>query len=430
MSVSENEVVKLAPIVGVNNTAKEHSVPDGYVRAAENVDVDASGKVSRRKGYQKLADLIGARSLYAVEDESFAVIAVGAQLGVLKDSSITFVAACHPFNDVSSAQVLDDVVCSDGEQWVRVTDNGATAFWTEQPDRQPAVAVGSGSLTPGAYLVAATFVDENGRESGCAGAVEVTVPDGGSLQLTGVPIAADANTKTNIYVSEPNGSSLYRVASVRTTALNIGAITRGGKALDTQFMSWLAPGDVVAYGHGRLVSAKANVMYFSEPMQTGLCNAAHNYVMFKDPIDMIIAVGTANYGGWFVAAGKRTYWFDNADISKAQRSIAVPHGAVRGTCVLVDSDTLGIEGIGAMTTKSAYWMADNGAFYVGAQGGIVSAAPSKHFVGASGAENGASVVRSVDGTRQIVTTVRGGKQDSLSVSDTIAATEYRNGVQV
>ena len=430
MSVSENEVVKLAPIIGVNNTAKEHSVPDGYVRAAENVDVDSSGKVSRRKGYQKRADLIGARSLYAVEDESFAVIAVGAWLGVLKDNSIKFVAVCHPFNDVSSAQVLDDVVCSDGEQWVRVSDDGAAAFWTEQPDRQPTVTVVPGSLTPGAYLIAATFVDENGRESGCAGAVKVSVQAGGSLQLTNVPVAADASTKTNIYVSEPNGSSLYRVASVRTTATTIDTVTRGGKALDTQFMSWLTPGDVVAYGHGRLVSAKANVMYFSEPMQTGLCNAAHSYVVFKDPVDMIVAVGTANYGGWFVAAGKRTYWLDNADISKAQRSIAVPHGAVRGTCVLVDSDTLGIEGIGAMTTKSAYWMADNGAFYVGAQGGIVSAAPSKHFVGASGAENGASVVRSVDGTRQIVTTVRGGKQDSLSVSDTIAATEYRNGVQV
>lgn len=430
MSVSENEVVKLAPIIGVNNTAKENGMPEGYVRAAENVDIDASGKVSRRKGYQKLASLVGARSLHAVEDESFAVIAVGAQLGVLKDSAITFVAACHPFNEVSSAQVLDDIVCSDGEQWTKISDSGVTSFWTEQPDRQPAVAVGSGSLEAGAYLIAATFVDADGRESGCGGAVEAVVPNVGSLLLTGIPIAADSGTKTNIYVSEPNGTSLYRVASVRTTAMAVGSVVRGGKVLDSQFLSRLPAGDIVAYGHGRLVSAKASTLYFSEPMQIGLCNVAHSYIVFKDPVDMIVAVGTANAGGWYVAAGKRTYWFDNADISKAQRSIAVPHGAVRGTCVLVDSDSLGIEGIGTLTTKSAYWMADNGAFYVGAQGGIVSAAPSTHFVGASGAENGASVVRSVDGTRQVITTVRGGRQDSLSVSDSLAAIEYRNGVQV
>lgn len=421
--------VTVGQYIGIDNQSKENATPDGYVRVAQNVDFDKEGRATRRKGFRRVASLVNARSLSAMNDESFGVIAVDGNVGVVRDNSIVYVAACNPFNELASAQVLDRMYCTDGDRWVVVDAYGAVhSVWTPTPAHPPIVSATTGGLPAGTYQLACTHVDTDGRESAARALVEITVGDGAGISCS-LPVHADPSIKTNVYVSTPDGSTAYLV---RTTRDPVVVLTQyvGTRAISTLFLDEIPPGHVVAYGHARLMSAHGRTLYFSEPMTPGLYNPSHGFIQFKDPVDMVVPVGSAGAGaGWYVASGARTYWLDGADPTKAQRVIAVPHGAVRGTAVVISSDTLGIEGIGAMTVGSAYWMASNGAFYVGAPGGSASAVPSAHFAGVSNAEIGASVAIRRDGEHRIITTVKGGS-NGFGVSDTLDVVEYRNGVQV
>ncbi len=417
--------------LGVNNVADETALPEGSLRLATNVDLSDSGKPRRMRGFTCIEPGIDYRGLWR-ETLPFGLFARGSELcALLADESIVVLESGIAADDVVFAEAAGAAYWTDGRRIGRITaDLQSLPVGCEQPAGQPALAVhGAGGLAAGRYMVAITYSDASGQESGSTLAVEIEVQAGQGIMLSAIPQPVHASTATiNLFASNAGGDDLYLRQSVPagTTDWLIGNQPQG-RRLETQFLSPIPPGQAIAYGNGMLFVASGDTLWRSEPLRYGLTRRADNYVRFGGRIKGLVSVGEAAAGsGLYVSGGGRTYWLAGADPRQWQRVIAYPQDMVPGTALRVRGSVLRIEGV---TTFVAHWLASNGVFCIGLPGGSVDAYSEGRYL-ADEATRGAALLREVNGIRQIVTAVDQGTANRAKFSDTMVATVHRNGVQI
>lgn len=432
MGVKDGELIRSEgwPL-GINNVKAETAVPDGALRGAKNVDIDDDGKLRLRAGYT-LVDAIDARGIWSDPVLDFGLYARGNELCALdEDETVTVLDSSLDYTDLACCALLEQAVWTDGARIGRVlADKSLRPMGCEQPIGNPAVAAyASGGMAAGIYQVAITYTDSDGQESGASQAIEVELTAGQGLQLTRIPVPTDASTTwVHLFATDANGEELYwrKAVPAGTTSWILGVGDKG-RRLETQFCSPMPAGQFLAHQNGRLFVAAGQNQYYSEPLRYGLTKLHENYVRYGGRINMMLPVGEAGAGsGQFVAAGKRTYWMSGADPRSWQRVIAYPHDAVAGTGVLVPGNLLGIEGV---TTNVAFWLATNGVFCIGLPGGLVQPFTEGKYL-ADHATRGATLLRELNGIRQMLVTTDEGEVNNAKFGDTLVSTIHRNGIQV
>jgi hypothetical protein len=262
----DQDVVTFRAFAGVRNDIPPERLAVADLEAAENVDIDASGRVSSRQGYTQRS-AAATHSLWS-DRASIALCVQGSALKrVNADYSLATLRAVTPGLRMSYTKVNDNVYFTNGVE-TGVLENGAARSWGLPVPPLPAVAVGVGSLPAGTYQFVVTYVRIDGQESGAGLAGRASV--GANAKLTfSLPVPSDPAIVTkNIYLSRPNGDTLYLAFSV---AANVVVAAYAGDAkeltydLKTQFLSPPPAGHIAGYFNGRVYVAVGDVLFPSEP---------------------------------------------------------------------------------------------------------------------------------------------------------------------
>lgn len=419
---------------GVNNVAPEDGLPTDpntgavvALREAVNVDLDNDGYPSRRKGRTNRVAADRAHSLFASPEYLFAWVD-----GDLKafDNGLNEAATIRSSigeRHISYAQVNDEVYWTNGVYIGRVTaELEARTVGVLVPPTPTLTASATGGMEAGDYEVAITWVDTEGQESGACPSQVITVPAGGGVVLTNLPAGAADIYETRVYCSAPNGEVLYKVAGLNPAQpVYYLTVHTAGKALDTQWLLPMPPGDIIRFWNGRVFVAATNFLCWSEGLRFGLMHQ-DNTLRFGARITLLEPVGEGgDGGGLYIADHKRTYFMSGDSPDKWSRVIKYPHAAVPGTSMVLPGTALGLE----TTSPVAFWMATNGVMVAGLPGGRVLPLTEGRLA-LPDAERGASMYREYDGLRQVVLSFLSGERNVASVSDSASATIRRHGVTV
>lgn len=425
MGTRDDDLYRAGPWpLGINNMAKEGQLPadeEGHTQAlrdAVNVDLDAAGRPTRRRGCEWVFDGQLTHSLWSAPDLPFGLLVDGGVLQVMfPDESVQSLDVQVSNQPLSYALINDRVYFSNRTTCGMVSLGLDCAMWApEHPGGQPDLELVDGfALAPGQYQVAITFADRLGRESGSTLAATIDVGDGQGIVLANIPQPASPDTTAiHVYCTDANDQVL-RLALVLApgTVTAMIAAAACGRSLATQFLRPLPPGQMVRYANGRQFVAVGREVLVSEPLRYGMFNPISGRIRFAHTVDLLEPAGNE---GLYVAAGGRTFWLQGTDPATVTQRICRSSGAVPGTGIQVAGDVLGLE----TAENLPVWLAQSGHFCVGMPGGSVVVLKEGQAV-TDGAGRGAALLRQQDGLQQLIVSLRGPHSQGLAIKDRAVA---------
>lgn len=318
-----------------NDVSAERLEPSDLV-VADNVDIDASGQLSRRAG--RTLALAGAYHSLWSSDTLCLMVGDTQLLSVAPDYSVTVLRdGLARDARVSFCAVNERVYWSNGYQ-SGIVEAGRNRSWGIVPPASPGTAAAiAGELTAGTYQWAVTFLRGDGQESGCGLAGRIELADGAGIALSELPRSDDPEVVAKIlYLSEPNGSVLYEALTLdaRASGAVVLSPTDAAVPLATQLLQPPPPGHLVAYYRGRLFVADGETLYYSEPHAYEWFDLRRHF-QFAAPITLLAPVEDAEKGGIVVSDGLTTGWLGGTDPDAFELTPLSPHGAVLGSLVYV-----------------------------------------------------------------------------------------------
>ena len=378
----------IGPFAGINNRLPDHQLAvvergrkaGDYLRNAVNVDLSAAGTLQRRKGATLALAGADCHSLWG--DAGGAFYVDGDAIKTFPNGAVVR-AGLTPGRAVSWCRLPDGRAAWSNGVEIGFIDQGVSAAPPVAPNPAPSVAATSGgALNAGAYQVAITALDAAGRESGATWPVQIAVPEGGRIQVSGLP-----GTMVNIYLSPLNGDVLYYAMTTSASSYVFPLLPALGRQLDTLGLEPLPPGHLVRYCKGRLLTVDETQICYSEPFAHWLYNPLRNRIPIAD-LTMVEPVD----GGLYLASRDKTWWLPGADVDQPERLVEIlPYGAVAGTSARMENST------------DVVWFSTRGLIVGNAQGQVKNMQEETVAVGS--AQVGATLCREQDGVRQVVASV-------------------------
>lgn len=389
----------IGPFVGINNRLPDHQLgivergrkAGDYLRNAVNVDLTAAGTLQRRKGSTLAQAGADCHSLWSDGEQAFYVD--GDTL--YQYPRIALRSGLVPGRRVSWCKTpTDDVVWTNGTVLERIRAGSSASMGLPVPNPAPTVSASAGgSLKAGVYQVAITAANADGEESGATWPVQVTVPEGGRIQVSDLP-----GTLTNIYISPLNGDALYLAATTTASSYVIPVSGALGQSLQTLGLRAMPAGEIVREHFGRLLVASGSTLYYSEPFGYALHNPQRGRIHFGGRITLLAPV----QGGCYVGTETETFWLPGGDIEKTEIIELLPYGAVPGTDTALENQT------------GVAWMSARGLIVADAQGQAKNV--QEDTVAARPAQIGATLYREQDGVRQLVAAVSGAQESRAAAN--------------
>jgi hypothetical protein len=296
----------------VNTEAHERlqalpSRDDPFIDLADavNVDIDDSGRVSRRDGQTVL--IPGpAHSLWS-DGNACLYVQDGMMYRLNRD--MTPVAVAAGIDDVPMAYVAvgERVYHSNGHTSA-VYDGGFVRSWgIDLAGTSVSASVTSGSLPAGAYLFAMTLVREDGQESGAGMPLRIDLPDNAGLLFSWTPPRDPTIMRANLYLSQADGESL--LLATETDARSGQAVYTGGPRslpLATQWLDKPPSGSCLALHRGRIYIAVGEHLFATSALSYEHCDLRDyraidgSQILLLAAVDSGLFVGTRN-AIWFLA---------------------------------------------------------------------------------------------------------------------------------
>lgn len=400
---------------GIRNTTSEERFRTGDLMSATNVELDNTGKILSRRGTDLVLPLAGAHSLYC--DGSVMLVSQGSNLySVDAAYNATLVGNLQSSAWVSHETVGNTVFMSNG-QVSRKLENGALYGWgITTPVGQPeAVPTASGTLPPGVYQYAMTFVRADGQESGTGVAGQVTLTVAGGIQFNSMEISTEAGIRGKIlYLSGADGEVMFRAAEVANDVISVHVSDPDkGAVLTTQHAGPAPAGSIVRYHRGHMFVVAGDTVYRSDPYQLELFRVAHEYVQFPgqialfEPVRDGVFVATVDSSGPDEQASGATWYVGGALDGQVMQ--VFDYGAIPGTGYQVNSGDLESpnegEVEGQQGGKAVLWATRNG-LCMGVDGGSArNLTHAKYSLPT--AQRGASFVRKDRGYPLFVSSLQG-----------------------
>lgn len=381
----------LGPFLGVNNRLPPFALhvdkKGDFLLAADNVDVDNSGRVRSRLGTLKLHTLTSPHSLRMISATTGILVRAGSLYSItLPTYTETLVKVLTTNAPLSYAELGGALYYSNG------TDSGRISVGVWYPlglptPGAPAVATTTGgSLDPAWYQVAVSYVNNaTGEEGGVSASSNVQTTAVGSIVVT-LPASVAGATHVNVYLSGPNGEVPFLLANVAVgTSTYTATAAAQGRETPGRFEVPLPPGALFVH-NAALCSYSGNYVYVGLPYRPGYCLTVNAIIPFPAPVSMAVSGQT----GVYVAADK-TYWIPGAldAMEGAQVVDVLPFGAVPGTAFVVpDKPMVG-------------WFSPAGVVLGDTQGQVTL--PMKEQVALTAPASGVAAVFVSNGYRRVVT---------------------------
>ena len=255
-----------------------------------------------------------------------------------------------------------------------VVENLVSRTWGLQVPASPGLSVASGWLAEGRYQVALTYSRNDGQESGASFSAGISVPENGGITIE-LPVSTDSTvSEVNLYVSGCNGEVLFYVASFANGSLSVNYSLGSavGQALKTQFLSPPLPGQIITHYNGRIYTALADIIWYTQPFGYELMDMAENYIPMGEQVTMLEAV----QDGLWAATASGTYFLagDDAPFKRVSKNDA---GVIPGTAIKIDGVTLGMKD--GYSGPAVLWGSSKYGICAGLNGGQIQYLTDKRF---------------------------------------------------
>ena len=381
----------LYPLAGIDNASdRDDALQVGgqfrrmFVRDALNVDISDSGRVNMRRGLRKVAE----QSINCLWQSSLHRDVFGHAGGwwVKVDPSTWATEGLIEVGDGPVTHlVLNNLVLAAGTTDIYQYDGRAAQRFTLDTPPAPMVDAGAGSLVAGAYGVALSWL-RGQLESPLSAMTHRSVAQGGGLEIT-LPLCMDSTvTGARLYLTRPDGGELLRGEDypIGLTQVSIPLLPMLGAPAQFQHMEPMPSGKYFGLWRGRLVSARANVLRFSEALAYHIHDPRHGFIQMPQRITFLAPVD----GGLWVGQVDHVAFLSGAAPGELQLIRKTAKAPVPGSVVALDAETAGeISGGGG---SAVAWLADNG-YVLGTPDGGVIEKHAKRLRGIAGA-NSTSIV--------------------------------------
>lgn len=174
-------------------------------------------------------------------------------------------------------------------------------------------------------------------------------------------------TAVNIYATNLGGTDMQLAGTVAhdATSFNITEDHNLGMAAQFAHLSPMPTGKYLCYWRGRLITATANVIRFSEPLAYHLHDERHGFIQTSQRVTFIQPVEN----GLWVGQTDHVIFIEGTQLEDMRISIKSSQAPIPDSAIQVDSDSIGeaAEG-GTMVTA---WLASNGYVVGSSMGQIV-----------------------------------------------------------
>lgn len=351
---------KLSRIVGINQLADETALvqrENMFVREANNVDIDAEGNVSRRKGATLLTAGSGYHSLYSAR-RGWLVVCHKDQLGVYDPDSTTFtpLAQMAASQYVSYAELGGKLYASSPtfNCVFGVGSTDAKMIGVPLPNVPPEfTAQADGALEPGSYGVTYTVIDPDGEESGTGPVVQIDLPDGGGI--VGSMFTIMSGYKYRVYMTTANGETLREAVEFDADTTSITILDAAeGRECRTHGLEPPPYGHIIRAHGSRLLIASSGYLYFTEAFRPHLI-APTGYVLTNGFVSMVEPVDN----GVFVGDNRGVSFYAGDDPVQWQVRDASPEKVIYGTSIVLSGeyfrgDFQKHESVAVWLTRSGY----------------------------------------------------------------------------
>lgn len=394
--------ISLMPLSGMNTEAEDASLhrdgdkPRHFVRDAVNLNLTAEGKAEVRPGARQVTSQ-PIRGLWQspLHGDTFATL--GDQWVLVDTDSWDTTPLATAGEGESYHEVLNNLVTVAAPEGI-FSFNGAKAERLTvdtppspvasalEPVAEPADSGSSFDYEKAKVGFAIAWMRED-KESALSDVAFADALPNSSFDVS-FPLALDSTiTSVRLYMTELDGGQLRKQADypIGTPTATVSQTSNKGGAALFRHLSPMPTGKYLKYWRGRLITAKANVLRFSEALTYHLHDERHGFVLMPQRITFVLPVN----GGIWVGQSNHVAFLQGTtpgDLTIVRKASRAP---VAGTAILADSDTLGGE-LGAGGGGAAMWLAENG-YVVGTSDGQLVELQQGVIGGVTG-EQGTSVV--------------------------------------
>jgi hypothetical protein len=344
----DRDVVTYAQFSGLRNDVPPERFDLGDLAAADNIDIDKTGRIARRGGYTQRR----AGSQHSIWADETGTICMFVEGGALMQMAPSLTAAAvmqllDATSPVAYMRVGDRVYFANGRD-KGVLEAGVVRTWGLPVAPLPGATASFGLMPAGAYQFAMTWLRRDGQESGCGLAGVIELSASGGINFT-IPPAPQADVVAAVlYLSPANSDVLLEAAQVapgtivswQTDPHTLSA------PLETQFFGPPPAGHLIAHYRGHTFVAVGDTVFVSKAFGYELFNL-RRYLQLDGRITLLAPltekernVATGDASGFFVGTDRSMGVLSGTDPDNFQYVPKVDYGAVPGTLQYVDG-TLG-----------------------------------------------------------------------------------------
>lgn len=353
--------IPLLPMAGINNVAEDAALQRGgdtpklYVRDAVNVDITETGLPQLRSGVRPVTTT-AYRNLWQSPLHGDVFGTLGDQWVRIDPASWTHEALATIGEGDVSHEVLNNRVVVSGPAGIFVFDGSSAQRLTFDSAAPPMVAaLGGGSLAAGTYGAAVAWL-RGDLESQTSEATFVEVGEGGLLRVA-FPLCMDPSvTGVRLYLTRQDGGELARAGDYPANAdpVDVPLLPELGRPAQFRHLSPMPAGAFLRYWRGRLLTARLNVLRWSEAMGYHLHDERHGFlqmpqrITFIEPVEGGIWIGQVDHVAFLEGTTPEGF-----SVRRLASRAPVPRSSIR----------LPAEAVGAAAEggrEVAVWLAENG----------------------------------------------------------------------
>lgn len=353
------QTLRMTPIVGMDNRSSDDELfkrgdsPQLFVRDARNLDVSGSGRIAMRPGW-RMASPVPYRDLWQNPVHGDLFGRLGDDWVRVEDLAsgaheVLASAGSGPYSHV----LLNNRVLMASPAGVWAFDGAAALPLGMGRPVGPVLELGAGSLQAGRYGVCVAWV-RDGLESGTSEAVFVDVPAAGAITVTPALCLDPGVTAARIYMTGCNGGEFMLAAELPLGQSEVFTLPApSGRPPMFTAMEPMPGGTYFQEWRGRIVTARANVLRFSQALAYHVHDPIRDHVTLPQRITFVLAVD----GGLWVGQRDRVVFL--AGDQPATLQVASHHAGapVPGSAILAKpGDLSGELGMVAM----ALWLSEFG----------------------------------------------------------------------
>lgn len=358
-------IKSLMPCFGIDNVSEDAAMVQGgkepfvFVRDAVNVNVTPAGMIEMIASGGKVTDntykYIWQSPLHK---DVFAVF--GDDLVKVNSSNWSHESLINVGGGYVVYAVLNNHVIAASKRGLFVYD-GQTCQPLTINTPPPPIAYGGIDNTQQTRSIAISWL---------RGSMESSLSDyvtaGASTDVV-LPMVFDPTiTAVNIYATSLGGTDMQLAGTVSSsvTSYKIEADHALGMAAQFAHLSPMPTGKYLCYWRGRLITATANVIRFSEPLAYHLHDERHGFIQTSQGITFIQPVE----GGLWVGQFDHVLFIQGSQPDEMTVSIKAAANPVPGSAIQIDAELIGEASEGG--AQSALWLSSNG-YVIGTSSGQV-----------------------------------------------------------